>query len=105
MPASGCSSDRRRQFSSGKMGRKIDEDEVNHGPACLDRRASPMRLEHDIVNVPKRRRNVGLVRKYVQTCPAQTPLGERGNQRGLVDDATARDIDQDTGGAPIINCQ
>jgi len=86
MPASGgCSNDRRHRFSSGKMGRKIDEDEVGHGPARLDRRAPPMRLEHDIVHVSKRPRNVRLVRKYVQTCPAQTPLGERGNQRGLVD--------------------
>ena len=92
MPASGgCSNDRRHRLSSGKMGRKIDEDEVGHGPARLDRRAPLMRLEHDIVHVPKRPRNVRLVRKYVQTCPAQTPLGERGNQRGLVDDVRPRE--------------
>lgn len=57
-----------------------------------------MGLEHDIVHVPKRLRNVGLVRKYVQARPTQTPVGERGEQRGLVDDAASRDIDQDAGG-------
>ena len=86
MPASGgCSNNRSHRLSSGKVGREIGDDEVGHGPAGLDRRTPPMRLEHDIVHAPKRFRNVRLVRKYVQACPAQTPLRERGNQRGLDD--------------------
>jgi len=100
--AGNCSNDRCHPFSSRKLGRKIGEDEVGHGPARLDRCARPMRLQHNIVHVTKRLRNVRLVRKYVEECPAQTPFGKRGNQRGLVDDAAARDIDQDAGGAERV---
>ena len=83
------------EFLLGEEGGEVREHQVAHRAPRLDRRASLVRLQHDILHREERRRHVRLVGEDVEPGAAEPPFLKRRDQRRLVDDGAARDVDQD----------
>ena len=59
------------------------------------RRTADVRQQHDVIHREQRCGNVRLVREDIETGALDCPVLQRIDERRLVDDRAARDIDQD----------
>src|SRR5262245_65538378 len=84
----------RKQRLAGKMRAEIVDHELPDRGTRLDRGAAMVRLHDDAGKLQQIGRRIGLILEHVEGGMAETTFGERRDERGLVDDAAARDIDE-----------
>src|SRR5215467_615675 len=71
----------------------IVNDDISHLLANRHHRTAKMRREHDILHRPQRGRQLGLMLKYVESGARNLLCLERPHQGFLVDDRSARGVD------------
>src|SRR5262245_26563699 len=76
------------------VGLDVANESSQHGSAGLVRDRGRMRLQHHVVECEKARVEVRLACEHIEGSAGDLSLLQRGDQCGLVNDRSARDIDQ-----------
>src|SRR3954451_601651 len=86
-----------RRCLAGEKRQDVVDDDIRHLFADLDRRAAEMRGQHDVRHPAQHQVDLGLMLEYVESGTGDPARPQGAHERGLVDDRTARGVDEEGG--------